>query len=170
MTVHNQIITENLTTANGSSIDIKLKPAILLLYPSVFNNNIPLTYLEIENNLVICCRRYNLDAYKLITGSNAFDFTVMQRLIQCLDVSEVNKENKQIKPKIVIIEQNILTSSTYSLVWASLGILQHAQLIEIHIYDAVIDTIRLFDPKSNLLFDAFFNFQQMIQALNRKLI
>ena len=64
MTVHNQIITENLTTANGSSIDIKLKPAILLLYPSVFNNNIPLTYLEIENNLVICCRRYNLDAYK----------------------------------------------------------------------------------------------------------
>ena len=64
MTVHNQIITENLTTANDSSIDIKLKPAILLLYPSVFNNNIPLTYLEIENNLVICCRRYNLDAYK----------------------------------------------------------------------------------------------------------
>ena len=169
MTVHNQIITENLITANVTPIDLNLKPAILLLHPSAMDQNLPLTYLEMADNLIMCCRRYNFEAYELITGADAFDFTAIQELIKCLDLPEVRKKRKSCKPEIaVIIEQNILISSTYSLVWSSLGTLLCTKLIELHIYDAVTNTIRLCDPKSDLLVDAFFSFQQMIKAISYK--
>ena len=170
MTIHDQTITENPVTVNITTIDIQIKPAILLLYPSAIDKNIPLTYSEIEDNLVICCRRYNLKAYKLITGDDSFDFTAIQELIKCLNLSEVTAKDKSHKPKVdIIIEQNILAFSTYSLVWSSLGTLLCTKLIELHIYDALTNTIRLFDPKSDLLVDAFFNFQQIVEAFHRKL-